>query len=103
MREWRVERPSNRASTDERDEAAGPDNDEATKDPGEAQEPDDGIPDLIEVDLGRTHGWALAQVERVRGKWLYYSLAEQDQDKPDRNGGKIQTYGRGIVWRAVAA
>lgn len=36
----------------------------------------------------------------MRGKWLYYALAEQDQDKPDRHGGKIQTYGGGIVWRA---
>jgi hypothetical protein len=95
--------PTDDTSADELDQGPEPDNDEATKDPGEAQEPDDGIPDLIEVDLGRTYGWAVAQVERVRGKWLYYALAEQDRDKPDRYGGKIQMYGRGIVWRAVAA
>jgi hypothetical protein len=94
---------STEASTDERNQDLALDDDNATEDLDEAQEPDDGIPDLIEVDLGRTHGWAVAQVERVRGKWLYYALAEQDRDKPDRYGGKIQTYGRGIVWRAVAA
>jgi len=55
--------------------------------------------DVIEVDLGRTHGWATAEVKRLRGKWLYYALTEQ---KPDKRKGKVQVIGRDILWRPVA-
>jgi hypothetical protein len=57
----------------------------------------DGIPEAIEVDLGHTHGWTTAQVLRVNGKWLYYRL--DDEAKVDKRKGKVQVYGRGIVWR----
>jgi hypothetical protein len=58
--------------------------------------PDD-IPEAIEVDLGHTHGWATAQVLKVNGKWLYYRL--DDETKADKRKGKVQVYGRDIVWR----
>jgi len=59
---------------------------------------DDG-PEYIEVDLGRTHGWALAEVKRERGKWLYYRLT---QDKTDKRGGRVQVIGRDILWRPAS-
>jgi len=55
------------------------------------------VPETIEVDLGHTHGWATAQALRVNGKWLYYRL--DDEAKMDKRRGKVQVYGRDIVWR----
>ena len=55
------------------------------------------IPEAIEVDLGHTHGWTEATALKVRGKWLYYRLGEET--KVDKHKGKVQVYGRDIVWR----
>jgi len=66
-------------------------------------EEEDGIPDFIEVDLGRKYGWATAAVERLRGKWLYYHLTQKHCHKPDTRGGKVQIIGRDILWRSTAA
>ena len=57
----------------------------------------DGIPELIEVDLGRSKGWTTATVTKVSGRWLHYALAETGEK------GKVQLVGRGIVWREDAA
>ena len=53
--------------------------------------------EVIEVDLGHTHGWALAEVVRTRGKWLHYRLQEPYREKPDKHGGKVQVYARDIL------
>ena len=66
-------------------------------------EEEDGIPDFIEVDLGRKYGWATAAVERLRGKWLYYHLTQKHCHKPDTRGGRVQVIGRDILWRSTAA
>jgi hypothetical protein len=55
--------------------------------------------EVIEVDLGRTHGWAVATVRKQRGDWIYYDLKE---DKPDKYGGKLKVYARDILWRPAA-
>jgi hypothetical protein len=53
----------------------------------------DGIPEMIEVDLGRAKGWASAQVLRVKGRWLHYQIAETAEKN------KVQLVGREIIWR----
>lgn len=55
--------------------------------------PDD-IPDVIEVDQGRTKGWSRANALRVDGKWLYYRLQDGGETE------KVQVIGRDILWRA---
>jgi hypothetical protein len=65
-------------------------------------EAEDDDAEVIEVDLGRTHGWALAEVVRTRGDWLHYRLQEPYRDKTDKHGGKVQIYARDILWRPAA-
>ncbi len=71
-----------------------------TKPAKKAKLPDD-VPEAIEVDLGHTHGWAKATALRVRGKWLCYCL--NDETKADKHKGKVQVYGRDIIWRVPIA
>jgi hypothetical protein len=63
--------------------------------------PDD-IPLFIKIDLGHTHGWAEAEVTRVKGRWLHYALREEHADKSDQHGGRVQVIGRDIIWRRSA-
>jgi hypothetical protein len=53
------------------------------------------FPRVIEVDLGRTKGWARADVIKVNDPWLHYQL--QDGDKSD----KVRLIGEDIVWRRL--
>jgi hypothetical protein len=59
----------------------------------------EGIPAVIEVDLGRSKGWARATALTVKGKWLHYQLeGSENGDGKD----KVQVIGRDILWREAA-
>lgn len=53
----------------------------------------DGVPETVEVDLGRAKGWAVADVVKVKEPWLYYRLP--DEEKPR----KVKLIGEDILWR----
>ncbi len=59
----------------------------------------DGIPAVIEVDLGHSKGWARATALTVKGKWLHYRLEASENGD---GKGKVQVIGRDILWREAA-
>ncbi len=54
----------------------------------------DGVPAVIEVDLGRNRGWKRAEVVKADGRQLHYRL--------DGKTSKLPLAGRGMVWREAA-
>ncbi len=55
----------------------------------------DGIPQFIEMDMGRAAGWVRAMAIKVDTRFLYYCIGDKT--------GKVPLAGRGVTWRASAA
>jgi hypothetical protein len=70
----------------------------ATATPKKAPRLPDGIPPLIEVDLGRSEGWKPAEVVRVNDRWLHYRFPNDGKENH-----KVQLIARDILWREAAA